>query len=105
MEIIEKADLPEGVVNHVLVPGKSVPKMIQHKAVKAVTFTGSNSVGNQVYQEAAKEMKRCLLEMGGKNPLIVMEDADLDEAVQIAAAGAYGQTGQACTATGANHCS
>lgn len=100
MEIIEKADLPEGVVNHVLVPGKTVPKMIQHKAVKAVTFTGSNSVGNRVYQEAAKEMKRCLLEMGGKNPLIVMEDADIDEAVQIAAAGAYGQTGQACTATG-----
>ncbi len=100
MEIIELAGVPKGVVNHVLAPGKLVGDMIQHDAVKAVTFTGSNAVGKKVYAEAAKDMKRCLLEMGGKNPLIVMEDANLDEAVQLAAAGTYGQTGQACTATG-----
>lgn len=100
MEIVEKAGVPAGVINHVIAPGRLVSEMIQHKAVKAVTFTGSNSSGKKVYAEAAKDMKRCLLEMGGKNPLIVMEDADIDEAVQIAAAGAYGQTGQACTATG-----
>ncbi|WP_121641010.1 aldehyde dehydrogenase [Virgibacillus sp. Bac330] len=100
MEIVEESGIPNGVVNHVIAPGKLVPEMIHHPAVKAVTFTGSNPVGKKIYAEAAKDMKRCLLEMGGKNPLIVMEDADLDEAVQLAAAGAFGQTGQACTATG-----
>lgn len=100
MEIMERAGLPAGVVNHVIAPGKLVPEAINHQAVKAVTFTGSNAVGKKVYAEAAKGMKRCLLEMGGNNPLIVMDDADIDEAVQLAAAGAYGQTGQACTATG-----
>ncbi len=100
MDIIRRAGVPEGVVNSVIAPGKLVPEMIHHPAVKAVTFTGSNPVGQKIYAEAAKDMKRCLLEMGGKNPLIVMEDADIDEAVQLAAAGAYGQTGQACTATG-----
>ncbi|WP_080872405.1 aldehyde dehydrogenase family protein [Oceanobacillus timonensis] len=100
MEIVERAGVPAGVINNVIAPGKLVSEMIHHKAVKAVTFTGSNDSGKKVYAEAAKDMKRCLLEMGGKNPLIVMEDADIDEAVQLAAAGAYGQTGQACTATG-----
>ncbi|TRM10519.1 aldehyde dehydrogenase family protein [Lentibacillus cibarius] len=100
MDIIQRAGVPAGVVNQVIAPGKLVPEMIHHPSVKAVTFTGSNSVGKKVYAEAAKDMKRCLLEMGGKNPLIVMDDADLDEAVQLAVAGAYGQTGQACTATG-----
>ncbi|GAB4074199.1 aldehyde dehydrogenase family protein [Barrientosiimonas marina] len=100
MDIIRRAGVPAGVVNQVVAPGKLVPEMIHHPAVKAVTFTGSNPVGKKIYAEAAKDMKRCLLEMGGKNPLIVMDDADVDEAVQLAAAGAYGQTGQACTATG-----
>ncbi|MYL57911.1 aldehyde dehydrogenase family protein [Virgibacillus halodenitrificans] len=100
MEIIELAGVPKGVVNQVIAPGKLVSEMVHHEAVKAVTFTGSNSVGKKIYSEAAKDMKRCLLEMGGKNPLIVMDDADIEEAVQLAVAGAYGQTGQACTATG-----
>ncbi|MFD1780682.1 aldehyde dehydrogenase family protein [Fredinandcohnia salidurans] len=100
MDIIQRAGVPAGVVNYVIAPGRLVPEMIQHPAVKAVTFTGSNSVGKKIYAEAAKDMKRCLLEMGGKNPLIIMDDADIDEAVQIALAGAFGQTGQACTATG-----
>lgn len=100
MEIVERAGLPAGVINNVIAPGKFVPEAIHHKAVKAVTFTGSNPVGKKIYAEAAKDMKRCLLEMGGNNPLIVMDDADINEAVQLAIAGAYGQTGQACTATG-----
>lgn len=100
MDIVQRAGVPDGVVNQVIAPGKLVPEMIHHPSVKAVTFTGSNPVGKKIYAEAAKDMKRCLLEMGGKNPLIVMDDADLDEAVQLAAAGGYGQTGQACTATG-----
>lgn len=83
MEIMELAGVPQGVVNYVIAPGKLVPEMIRHDAVKAVTFTGSNAVGKKVYAEAAKDMKRCLLEMGGKNPLIVMEDADLDEGAKM----------------------
>ncbi len=100
MEVIEKAGVPAGVVNQLIGPGKLVTEMIHHPAVKAITFTGSNRVGRLIYNEAAKDMKRVLLEMGGKNPLIVMEDADIDAAVQLAAAGGFGQTGQACTATG-----
>lgn len=99
IEIVEKAGVPAGVVNQVIAPGRLVTGMIHHPAVKAITFTGSNRVGNLIYSEAAKGMKRVLLEMGGKNPLIVMEDADIDTAVQLAVAGGYGQTGQACTAT------
>ncbi|OKL36528.1 aldehyde dehydrogenase family protein [Domibacillus mangrovi] len=100
MEIIQKAGVPAGVVNQIVGPGRLVTEMIHHPAVKGITFTGSNRVGNLIYQEASKDMKRVLLEMGGKNPLIVMEDADIETAVQLAAAGGFGQTGQACTATG-----
>ena len=99
VEIVERAGVPAGVVNQLVGPGRLVTDMINHPAVKAITFTGSNRVGNIIYQEAAKNMKRVLLEMGGKNPLLVMEDADVDAAVQLAVAGGYGQTGQACTAT------
>lgn len=100
MEIIKKAGVPSGVVNNVIGPGRIVTGMINHPAVKAITFTGSNRVGKLIYDEASKDMKRVQLEMGGKNPLIVLEDADIDEAVQLAVAGGFGQTGQACTATG-----
>src|SRR5699024_3203281 len=100
MEVIDKSGLPNRDGNYVLNQVKTVKSMIHNKAIKEVTFTGTNKVGNIVYQEADKNMKRCLLEMGGKNPLIVMEDADIEEAVQAAIAGTYGQTGQACTATG-----
>ncbi|WP_233191203.1 aldehyde dehydrogenase family protein [Sporosarcina sp. P20a] len=99
IEIVERAGVPAGVVNQLVGPGRLVTDMINHPAVKAITFTGSNRVGNLIYKEAAKDMKRVLLEMGGKNPLLVMEDADVDAAVQLAVAGGYGQTGQACTAT------
>ncbi|PIC64489.1 aldehyde dehydrogenase [Sporosarcina sp. P13] len=99
VEIVERAGVPAGVVNQLVGPGRLVTDMISHPAVKAITFTGSNRVGNLIYKEAAKDMKRVLLEMGGKNPLLVMEDADVDAAVQLAVAGGYGQTGQACTAT------
>ncbi|MHC8515439.1 aldehyde dehydrogenase family protein [Sporosarcina sp. ITBMC105] len=99
VEIIERAGVPAGVVNQLVGPGRLVTEMIHHPAVKAITFTGSNRVGNLIYSEASKDMKRVLLEMGGKNPLIVMEDADVDAAVGLAIAGGYGQTGQACTAT------
>ncbi|MFE1630039.1 aldehyde dehydrogenase family protein [Brevibacillus reuszeri] len=99
LEIIEECGLPNGVVNLMIGPGRLVSGMIHHPAVKAVTFTGSTNVGRLIYAEASKDMKPALLEMGGKNPLIVLDDADLDEAADLAVRGAFGQTGQACTAT------
>lgn len=99
MEIFQEVQLPKGVVNAVIGPGRLVSKMIHHPAVQVITFTGSNRVGNIIYQEASKEMKRVQLEMGGKNPFIVLDDADLDLAVDLAIRGGYGQAGQACTAT------
>jgi len=99
IELLQECGLPAGVVNMVIGPGRLVPGMIHHPAVKAVTFTGSTYVGRLIYAEASKDMKPALLEMGGKNPLIVLDDADLDEAAELAVRGAFGQTGQACTAT------
>ncbi|TCP27813.1 2,5-dioxopentanoate dehydrogenase [Scopulibacillus darangshiensis] len=100
MEILKDVNLPEGVVNHVLCSGRIINDFTNHEKIKAVTFTGSNAIGERIYQNASQKMKRVQLEMGGKNPLIVMDDADVDEAATLAIKGAFGQTGQACTATG-----
>ncbi|MEW9673205.1 aldehyde dehydrogenase family protein [Ammoniphilus sp. 3BR4] len=99
MEILQECGLPDGVVNMVIGPGRLVAPMIHQPAVQAVTFTGSTYVGRLIYAEASKDMKPAQLEMGGKNPLLVLDDADIDEAVDLAVRGAFGQTGQACTAT------
>ncbi|MYL55298.1 aldehyde dehydrogenase family protein [Pontibacillus yanchengensis] len=100
MEMVEAAEFPAGVINQVIGPGRLVNQMIDHPAVQAISFTGSNNVGNKIYQAASKHMKRVHLEMGGKNPLVILKDADLDEAVDLAIKGSLGQAGQACTATG-----
>ncbi|WP_102335284.1 aldehyde dehydrogenase family protein [Salimicrobium jeotgali] len=100
MEMIEASGFPAGVVNQVIGPGRLVSHMIDHPSVDAVSFTGSNPVGKKIYEQANKHMKRVHMEMGGKNPLLVLSDADLDEAVDVAVKGSLGQTGQACTATG-----
>jgi aldehyde dehydrogenase (NAD+) len=99
VEALLDAGLPEGVVN--LVQGAEVAgrAMVEHPGVDAVTFTGSSEVGAQIAAEAGRRHKRVSLEMGGKNPLIVMEDADLDLAVEGLLWGAFGTTGQRCTAT------
>jgi aldehyde dehydrogenase (NAD+) len=67
--------------------------------VKAISFTGSNAVGRRLYAQAAKRLCKVQLEMGGKNAVIVMEDADLEKAAESVAGGAFGATGQRCTAT------
>ena len=72
---------------------------MQHELVKAVSFTGSNAVGHQIGQIAATRGIRVQLEMGGKNPVVVLDDADPEHAADIIAVGAFGLTGQACTAT------
>ncbi len=67
--------------------------------VAALSFTGSYKVGSQIYQQLAQRMARAQMEMGGKNPTIVLADADLDLAARLVATAGFGLTGQACTAT------
>jgi aldehyde dehydrogenase (NAD+) len=96
---LDEAGLPDGVLNVVTGPGSEVGGTIaSHPAVDAVSFTGSTQVGNTVYDTATDDGKRVQLEMGGKNPTVVSASADVEEAADIVAAGAFGVTGQACTA-------
>lgn len=98
-DALDEAGLPTGVINIVTGPGSDVGDVIaSHPAVDAVSFTGSTKVGNQVYDTAAEDGKRVQLEMGGKNPTVVSETADVQEAANIVSSGAFGVTGQACTA-------
>ena len=100
VECLDDAGLPDGVLNYVTGPGSEVGTVFStHEAVDAVSFTGSAAVGDTVGAQANETGKRVQLEMGGKNPAVVMPSADVDEAVDIAAGGAFGVTGQACTAT------
>ena len=100
VEIFERAGVPAGVLNMVVGSGGEVgDELIQHDAVKAVSFTGSNEVGSELYAQGARRMKKCQCEMGGKNPLVILADADLPLAVESAVFGAFASTGQRCTAT------
>ncbi len=99
VEILNEAGLPEGVVNIVFGPGNPTGEaLIHHPDVKIISFTGSTITGRYVAVEAAKALKRVSLEMGGKNAIIVMDDAELDLAVEGILWSAYGTTGQRCTA-------
>jgi aldehyde dehydrogenase (NAD+) len=99
VELFEEAGLPEGVINLVLGGGDPVgTALMQHPDVALISFTGSTDVGREVSIEAAKSMKRVSLEMGGKNAVIVMNDADLDLAVDGILWSAFGTSGQRCTA-------
>ena len=99
-EIFATAGLPKGVFNIVFGPGSVVGDvLVSHKDVKAISFTGSTEVGSRLYALGASHMKRVQCEMGGKNPIIVLEDADLELAATACVQGAFGATGQRCTAT------
>jgi aldehyde dehydrogenase (NAD+) len=99
VQCLVDAGLPDGVVN--IVAGGAAPgeALVKHPDVKVVSFTGSTKTGARVTQLAAEGMKHVSLEMGGKNPMIVMDDADLDLVVEGALWGAFGTSGQRCTAT------
>ncbi|MBA2338781.1 MAG: aldehyde dehydrogenase family protein [Pyrinomonadaceae bacterium] len=100
VELFNEAGVPPGALNLVIGSGAEAgDEIINHKAVRAVSFTGSNDVGIRLYEQVAKRGAKMLGEMGGKNPIVVMEDADLDLAVEAAANGAFGSTGQRCSAT------
>jgi aldehyde dehydrogenase (NAD+) len=96
----EEAGLPPGCLNLVYGSGGTVGNaIVGDKRVRAISFTGSNEVGLALHVQAAKRLARTQLEMGGKNPVIVLADADLDQAAEAATMGAFGSTGQRCTAT------
>src|SRR5438067_125811 len=100
VEIFEEAGIPRGVLNLIIGSGSDAgDEIINHPAVKAVSFTGSNQVGIRLYESVSRRGAKCQCEMGGKNPVVVLEDADLDLAVENTAQGAFGSTGQRCTAT------
>jgi aldehyde dehydrogenase (NAD+) len=100
MEIISRAGLPKGVVNLVMGRGSVVGQtMLDSKDVNAISFTGSVETGARVAMACAKRGAKFQLEMGGKNPLVVLDDANLDAAVAAAIDGAFYQTGQRCTAS------
>ena len=100
VEICARAGLPPGVLNLVVGPGRVVGERLLHDPrVRGVTFTGSQVVGSRVAQAMAARFGKVQLEMGGKNPLVILDDADLDVAVDCAAQGAFFQTGQRCTAS------
>jgi acyl-CoA reductase-like NAD-dependent aldehyde dehydrogenase len=100
LEALLEAGLPEGVVNVVTGFGPDAGgPLVSHPDVSAVSFTGSSEVGRIIGQTAASNFKPCSLEMGGKNAMIVLEDANLDLALDGAIWGAFGTTGQRCTAT------
>ena len=99
-EILQRAGLPPGVVNLVQGRGEEVgAALVRHPDVQLVSFTGSAAVGREVAAACGHSLKRVSLELGGKNAQIVMEDADQDLAVEGALWGAFGTTGQRCTAT------
>jgi len=99
-EIIAEAGAPAGVFNLVMGRGRVVGEaMLNHADVDAISFTGSQDVGGRVAEVCAKSLKRFQLEMGGKNPLVILDDADLDAAVAGALNGAFFSTGQRCTAS------
>ncbi|GAB7021369.1 aldehyde dehydrogenase family protein [Halostagnicola bangensis] len=98
-EALDEAGLPDGVANFVTGSGSEVGnELVTSEAVDAISFTGSTAVGTTVYDQATEDGKRVQLEMGGKNPTIVTGSADVEEAANIVANGAFGVTGQACTA-------
>ena len=99
VEALLDAGVPGGVLNLVQGGGETGQALVEHPAVDAVSFTGSTETGTQIATSCAQNHKRCALEMGGKNPMIVMDDADLDLAVEGVIWGAFGTTGQRCTAT------
>lgn len=97
---LAEAGLPKGVLNVVTGEGRAVGgALATHAQVAALSFTGSYSVGHQIHQQLAQRMARAQMEMGGKNPTIVLADGDLDLAARLVAIAGFGLTGQACTAT------
>jgi acyl-CoA reductase-like NAD-dependent aldehyde dehydrogenase len=102
-EALVEAGLPSGVLNVLTNAPADAPQVVEaliaHKAVRRINFTGSTRVGRIIAQQAAMHLKRCLLELGGKSPLVVLDDANMDEAVKAAVFGSFLYQGQICMST------
>src|SRR5512134_2034124 len=103
IEAFQEAGFPPGVVNYITnAPGDAgavVEAMVAHPAVRRVNFTGSTKVGRLIAQTCAKYLKPAVLELGGKAPLVILDDADIDDAVNAAAFGCFANSGQICMST------
>jgi aldehyde dehydrogenase (NAD+) len=100
VEALVESGLPAGVINFLTGDGALIgTEMASNPNVNGISFTGSHTTGTKVYQNVIKNMARVQLEMGGKNALVILKDADLELAVKLAITGGFGLTGQACTAT------
>ena len=100
VEVFEEAGLPPGVLNLITGPGAVVGNtLVESPEVQAISFTGSTEIGTDLYAQGARLLKKVQAEMGGKNAVILLEDADLDKALGGIVQGAFGSTGQRCTAT------
>ncbi|PJF40787.1 MAG: aldehyde dehydrogenase family protein [Chloroflexi bacterium] len=99
VKVFIDAGLPKGVINLVTGAGDTGAALVEHPGVRIISFTGSTETGIKVYTKAASLGKKVTLEMGGKNAIIVLDDANLDLAVDAITWSAYGTTGQRCTAT------
>ena len=99
-KILDEAGCPAGIFNLVMGPGSKVgARIVEHQDIAAVSFTGSVATGRQVAVDCAARGKKVQLEMGGKNPMVVVDDADLEVAVGASLNGAFFSTGQRCTAS------
>ena len=100
VKVFEDAGLPPGVLNLITGPGALVGNtLVTHPKVKGISFTGSTETGSRIYTEASKTLKKVQCEMGGKNAVIVLADADMDKTLGGIVQAAFGSTGQRCTAT------
>ena len=99
-EIISRSGIPAGVVNLVMGPGRIIgDALVNHSGIAAISFTGSTGVGQRIAEVCVKTHKKVQLEMGGKNPQVVLDDADLAQAVELSVQSAFYATGQRCTAS------
>src|SRR5437762_9651789 len=96
--IFQEAGLPQGVLRTVLVPGSETARLIEDPRIAAVTLTGSEAAGVEVAATSGHVLKKTVLELGGSDPFIVLEDADLDEAAQVAVTARFQNNGQSCIA-------
>ena len=100
VEVFQEAGVPPGVLNLVTGPGRSVGNaLVDSEDVSGISFTGSTEIGSGIYERGARSLKKIQCEMGGKNAVILLADADLDKALDGIVQAAFGSTGQRCTAT------
>jgi succinate-semialdehyde dehydrogenase / glutarate-semialdehyde dehydrogenase len=95
-DLFREAGFPENVFRTLLIGSKQVEKVIRHPAIKAVSLTGSTPAGKSVAAIAGSELKKCVLELGGSDPYIILKDADLEKAAKICATGRLLNAGQSC---------